>query len=347
MKLLVTGGCGFVGTNLVAEAMRRGDHVTIVDNLARSGSGDNLEWLRSQGPFDYHAEDTRNFSFIEQLVRDLRPDAVFHLAGQVAMTTSIADPRLDFETNVVGGHNVLESVRRHSPQSVVIYSSTNKVYGDLEWVSCDEAPLRYEAKQYPQGFDEQTPLDFRSPYGCSKGATDQYMLDYARMFGVRTIVFRHSSIFGDRQFSTFDQGWIGWFIKQEIDTKRGTLPEPFTISGNGKQVRDVLFSSDLVRCYYAAVEHADRAQGHAFNIGGGMANSLSLLELFEFLNGELDITLKYQTLPWRQSDQKVFVADNARATKCFGWVPEVRKEEGLRRMIRWCERPDAIPRPAR
>lgn len=347
MNLLITGGCGFVGTNLVTEAMRRGDDVTIVDNLTRAGSEDNLEWLRSQGSFDYHSEDIRNFPFIEGLVRELRPGAVFHLAGQVAMTTSVADPRLDFETNVIGGHNVLESVRRHSPDSVVIYSSTNKVYGDLEWVSYDEAPLRYEAKQYPHGFDEKTRLDFQSPYGCSKGATDQYMLDYARMFGLRTVVFRHSSIFGDRQFSTYDQGWIGWFIKQAIDTKHGTLHEPFTISGDGKQVRDVLFASDLVRCYYSAVEHADRAWGNAFNIGGGMENSLSLLELFEFLNGELGVTLKYRKLPWRQSDQKVFVADIAKAKRCFGWVPLVGKEEGLRRMVRWCERPDAMVRPAR
>lgn len=341
MKLLITGGCGFLGSNLVVEAMRRGDQVTIVDNLARAGSRDNLEWLRSQGSFDYHSEDTRNFSFVEGLVRDLQADAIFHLAGQVAMTTSLADPRLDFETNVVGGHNVLESVRRHSRQSVIVYSSTNKVYGDLDWVSYDEAPLRYEAKQFPKGFNEQTPLDFRSPYGCSKGATDQYMLDYARMFGLKTIVFRHSSIFGDRQFSTSDQGWIGWFIRQGLDAKQETLSEPFTISGDGKQVRDVLFASDLVRCYYLAVEHAERARGNAFNIGGGMENSLSLLELFKFLNGELGVTLKYQALPWRQSDQKVFVADISKARESFGWFPQVAKEEGLRRMIRWCERPDA------
>jgi CDP-paratose 2-epimerase len=251
------------------------------------------------------------------------------------MTTSMENPRFDFETNVVGGHNLLESVRRWAPEAVVLYSSTNKVYGDLEQLAFRETETRYVAQGHEQGFTEELPLDFRSPYGCSKGAVDQYMLDYARSFGLRTIVFRHSSIFGGRQFSTYDQGWVGWFVRQALETVREPRREPFTISGNGKQVRDVLFAPDLVRCYFGAVERADQAKGQAFNIGGGPENSYSLLELFRFLEGELNVKLRWRELPWRHSDQKVFIACNAKATKAFGWAPELRKEDCVRRMIDW------------
>ncbi|OFZ82709.1 MAG: CDP-paratose 2-epimerase [Bdellovibrionales bacterium RIFOXYD1_FULL_53_11] len=334
-RFLITGGCGFLGTNLAQEALGRGGEVCIIDNLSRRGGTENLEWLRKSGNFEFHRHDTKDLPFIENTVRAFGPDVIFHLAGQVAMTTSIADPRLDFETNVVGGHNILEAVRRHSPGTVVFYSSTNKVYGDLDRCKYEERGLRYVAPGFEHGFDETVPLDFRSPYGCSKGAMDQYMLDYARVFGLKTIVFRHSSIFGGRQFSTYDQGWIGWFVMQALGAKRGTLAEPFTISGDGKQVRDVLFASDLVGCYFEALANADKAAGNAFNIGGGMENSLSLLELFEFLQQELDIKLEYTKLPWRKSDQKVFVADIRKAGRIFGWKPRVACKDGLRRMITW------------
>lgn len=335
MKFLITGGCGFLGANLTAEALRRNETVCVVDNLSRVGTEANVEWLRRQGDFDFQKLDTRDFQTIESLIRRFRPDVVFHLAGQVAMTTSIADPRLDFEINVCGGHNVLESVRRHAPEATVLYSSTNKVYGDLEYVRYEEAGKRYVASEHPNGFDELTRLDFRSPYGVSKGAIDQYMLDYARMFGVKTVVFRHSSIFGGRQFSTFDQGWIGWFVQKALETREGKLREDFTISGSGKQVRDVLFASDLVELYFQAVKHSADIRGEVFNIGGGMVNSLSLLELFDALNQELGIELKYRQLPWRQSDQKVFVADIRKIQRAIGWAPKVGKIDGLRRMIEW------------
>src|SRR6185369_1498545 len=246
MKLLITGGCGFLGSNLAAHAINRGDELVVFDSLYRAGSLENLAWLKTQGTFRFVHGDIRNQNDITRLVQDFKPDAVFHLAGQVAMTTSIANPRMDFEVNVMGSHNLLEAIRLFSPETAVLYSSTNKVYGDLEQYGYAETPTRYVCSDRPAGFDEATPLEFHSPYGCSKGAADQYMLDYARIFGLKTVVFRHSSMYGGRQFATYDQGWVGWFCQQAVATRNGTLTTPFTISGNGKQVRDVLHAEDMV-----------------------------------------------------------------------------------------------------
>jgi CDP-paratose 2-epimerase len=251
------------------------------------------------------------------------------------MTTSLDNPRLDFEVNVMGGNNVLEVVRKYSPDTIVTYSSTNKVYGDLEWVDYQETDTRYNAIGFENGFDENISLDFQSPYGCSKGATDQYMLDYAKMFDLKTVVFTHSSIFGGRQFATADQGWIGWFVKQAIDIKTGVLKVPFTISGSGKQVCDVLFGDDLTNCYFSAINQIDKTRGQAFNVGGGMSNSLSLLELFTTLEQELNIEIKHTKLPWRRSDQKVYVADIEKAKLTFGWQPLIDSRKGVEKMIEW------------
>jgi CDP-paratose 2-epimerase len=341
MKLLISGGCGFLGSNIAADAMKRGDSVTLLDNLSRKGTDRNLAWLKTQGDFEFHQADTRDPAKVEAVVRDLKPEALFHLAGQVAMTTSIENPRLDFETNALGTLNVLEALRKHSPGTFLIYSSTNKVYGDLEQFQAVEQGTRYSVASHPHGFDEAVTLSFQSPYGCSKGAADQYILDYARIFGLKTAVFRHSSIFGSRQFSTFDQGWIGWFVERALAVRDKKGETPFTISGNGKQVRDVLFSEDLVACYFGALEHRDACRGQAYNIGGGMANSLSLLELFAWLERELSIKLAYRELPWRVSDQKVFVADIRKAAHDFKWSPRVSKEEGLKRMIAWVGNPES------
>lgn len=335
MRYLITGGCGFLGSNLASEVLKKGEELFVFDNLSRAGSAQNLEWLKTLGQFTYFHGDIRVNNDIERVIQEIKPDVVFHLAGQVAMTTSLENPRRDFEINVVGSLNLLESLRKHAPETTVIYSSTNKVYGDLENYEYTEAATRYEAKGQPFGFDEQVALDFRSPYGCSKGAADQYMLDYARNFGIKAIVFRHSSIFGGRQFSTYDQGWVGWFVSQALLAQEGRLEKPFTISGDGKQVRDVLFASDLINCYFMAAKAVDRCVGNAFNIGGGMPNSLSLLELFTMLEQELDVKLTYQQLPWRSNDQKVFVADIRRASREFQWQPQVDKLTGLQRMIRW------------
>lgn len=337
MRYMITGGCGFLGCNLACEAIRLGDAVTVVDNLSRVGATENLAWLRSAGDYRFVHVDVRCAEDVSRVIAEVRPERIFHLAGQVAMTTSLESPRHDFEVNVGGGLNVLEAVRRHAAEATVIYSSTNKVYGDLESLRFEEQPTRYAAVDYPRGFDESLPLEFCSPYGCSKGSVDQYMLDYARMFGLNTIVFRHSSVFGVRQFSTVDQGWVGWFVKQALRTREQPEAEPFTIAGNGKQVRDVLFVDDLVRCYFAAADGIETARGKPFNIGGGMDNSLSLLELFALLEQELGVKLRFRCLPWRQSDQKVFVADTARAESTFGWRPGIGAPDGIRKMIEWME----------
>lgn len=335
MKLLITGGCGFLGSNLAAHAIEHGHEVAVFDNLYREGSRENLVWLNGKGKFAFVHGDIRNQNDITRTVRDFAPEAVFHLAGQVAMTTSIANPRMDFEINVMGSHNLLEAVRLHAPDAAVVYSSTNKVYGDLEQYQYRETDTRYECLDKPNGFDEATPLDFHSPYGCSKGAADQYMLDYSRIFGLKTVVFRHSSMYGGRQFATYDQGWIGWFCQQALASKRGELKEPFTISGNGKQVRDVLHAEDMITLYFSAVERVEAARGKVFNVGGGMSNSLSLLELFSILEDAAGVELVYNKLPPRESDQRLFVADIGKAAALLGWQPRVDKVTGIRRMLEW------------
>lgn len=207
----------------------------------------------------------------------------------------------------------------------------------MEYLTYEETKTRYVCRDYPNGFDERLPLDFHSSYGCSKGAVDQYMLDYARMFGLKTVVFRHSSMYGDRQFTTYDQGWIGWFCEKAIEIKKGISKEPFTISGNGKQVRDVLHASDVVRLYFKTLENIDKARGQAFNIGGGIENSLSLLELFNLLENELNIKMNYAKLHWRKSDQKVFMANIKKAEKLISWQPKVDKLTGIKKMLKWIQ----------
>lgn len=341
MKILITGGLGFLGSNLASYCLENSIETIVLDNFSRLGSESNLEWLNSKAQkkqLKVFRGDVRNQADVEEIVSSEKPDAIFHVAGQVAMTTSIARPRLDFETNVLGSYNVLEAIRKFSPKTTVIYSSTNKVYGDLEEFNYGVTDSRYTLSDFPNGLDENTRLDFRTPYGCSKGAADQYMRDYARCFDLKTIVFRHSSIFGGRQFSTFDQGWIGWFVDRAIKTKNKELEEPFTISGSGKQVRDVLFSQDLIQCYFGALEKSEELAGEVFNIGGGFDNSLSILELFSTLEKELDVNLEYKKLAVRKSDQKVFIADISKAEKLFKWKPKVDKLSGLKEMISWVKK---------
>lgn len=332
MKYLITGGAGFIGSNLAAEVIKRNEELFVFDNLFRFGSSQNLEWLKGQGDFQYYPYDIRNNNDVETVIKDVKPDYIFHLAGQVAMTTSIANPRLDFEVNTVGTYNLLEAVRKYSPQSVVMYSSTNKVYGDFESLTFEETATRYICMEYPNGFPETISLDFHSPYGCSKGAADQYLLDYHRIFGLKTIVFRHSSMYGSNQHATFDQGWVSWFCQKALEIKKGILKEPFTISGTGKQVRDVLHSSDVVNLYFTAKD-VEKAYGQAFNIGGGIENSLSLLELFALLEEMLGIKMLYKQLPWRESDQKIFVADNRKIVEFGGWTPYVIFNNGVEKLF--------------
>ncbi len=343
MKILVTGGCGFLGSNIAAFYLDQGAEVFIIDALLRVGSEENKQWLKQKAAKDQLviAEfDVASKDDVDHFFRTYgRFDRIAHLAGQVAMTTSMADPHRDFLTNVVGTFNILEATRHFSPEATLIYSSTNKVYGELNNIAYGETDTRFIALDFPNGFDESYPLDFSSPYGCSKGAADQYVRDWHRNFGLKTIVFRHSSIFGGRQFSTFDQGWVGWFIAQALNQAKcihdGQVVEPFTIAGSGKQVRDVLHSEDLIRLYDQAFAKGETIQGEIFNIGGGMANSLSLLEMFGILEEMLDIRLSYKSLAWRHSDQKVFVANLTKADTLIQWTPKLCKVDGIKKQLAW------------
>ncbi|CAG8998574.1 MAG: CDP-paratose 2-epimerase [Candidatus Celerinatantimonas neptuna] len=335
MKYLITGGCGFLGSNIASRLLIKGEDVVVFDSLYRLGSHQNLEWLKTIGDFQFIHADIRNVNDVERTIKSIKPDVIYHLAGQVAMTTSIADPRMDFEINAMGSFNLLNAVRQFSPDSTIVYSSTNKVYGDLEQFTYEETESRYQCIEKPDGFDESVNLDFHSPYGTSKGSADQYMLDFHRIYGLKTVVFRHSSMFGGRQFATYDQGWVGWFVQKAIDIKKGRNKESFTISGNGKQVRDLLYASDCVDLYLMASKKIEKTKGQVFNIGGGINNSSSLLELFSFLEQELDINMIYRKLPPRECDQRVFVADCSKARTVIGWSSKVDKIQGIKNMIEW------------
>jgi CDP-paratose 2-epimerase len=332
---LITGGCGFLGSNIASALLAKGCRVVLLDNLSRVGSAENLNWLRTLGRPEFIHGSSLEVQTLRDTVAAARPDAIFHLAGQVAMTTSLKDPVGDFRTNVEGTINLLETVRHHAPEAAFIFSSSNKVYGALDGVRLVESSTRYEAPEHPAGINESQSLDFRTPYGCSKGAADQYVLEYARTYGLNTAVFRHSTIYGGRQRSTFDQGWVGWFCMQALAQKANPASEPFTISGNGKQVRDLLYVSDAVSCYLAASERINCIKGHAFNIGGGSNNSCSLLELFDVLRDILGVSLNYRCLDWRHEDQRFFVADNSKIESMLGWLPVVSKNDGVEKTLRW------------
>ena len=337
MSWMITGGCGFIGCNLADTLLARGEEVVVFDNLSRVGATSNLAWLRANhgDGWRFVEGDTRNSEQVAQIVRETQPAVIAQLAGQVAMTTSIANPRLDFETNTGGTFNVLEAVRLHAPDTLVIFSSTNKVYGSLEQLTYLETPTRYTLPAHPHGLDESLPLEGHSPYGCSKLAADQYVHDYHRIFGLATVVFRHSSMYGGRQFATYDQGWIGWFCQQAL-AMRDRAAAACTISGNGKQVRDVLHARDLTAAYLSAAQHRETVAGRIYNIGGGMDNSLSLLELFTLLESFTGDAMRFTPIDWRAGDQKVFVADTRKAHADFGWHPKVSTADGIRRMLDWC-----------
>tara|TARA_B100000886_G_scaffold331720_1_gene283549 strand:- start:81 stop:1133 length:1053 start_codon:yes stop_codon:yes gene_type:complete len=344
MKILITGGCGFLGSNLSASFLKKNYKVFILDSLVRAGSDINLSWLRNctnDKNLNFFQIDIKNRKNLEEIFKVQGPfDYICHVAGQVAMTTSLEDPRTDLETNLLGTFNILEAMRKYSPNSLLAYSSTNKVYGDLDWLIYKEMSTRFTVEEYPEGFSEDLPLDFSTPYGCSKGAADQYVRDWARIYGLKTVVFRHSSIYGGRQYASKDQGWIGWFCKKAIEQKKQKKSNqkisPFTISGSGKQVRDVLHANDLVDLYEKAFFVKEKLNGEIFNIGGGISNSLSLLELFNLLSELLDLDqLTYNTKPRRQSDQDFFVASLKKAKNKLGWEPKISYKKGIKDMISW------------
>jgi CDP-paratose 2-epimerase len=329
MRVLVTGGAGFIGTNACLHFARQGWQIGILDNLSRRGTSENLAWLQQQVPIELTQADVRNSAEVDSTIARFKPDLVIHLAGQVAVTTSVVNPRDDFEINALGTFNVLDAVRRITPEAFFINASTNKVYGKLEHLGVVERNNRYEYADHVFGVDEKEPLDFHSPYGCSKGVADQYTIDYARIYGLKTVTFRQSCIYGQRQLGIEDQGWVAWFAIA------GALNKPLTIYGNGKQIRDVLDVRDLVRAYEAAYQNRDKVSGKAYNIGGGPEQTLSLLELLHHIGQREGRPISPVFSDWRPGDQPVFVCDVRRAKRDFGWEPTIRVEQGVGDLIEW------------
>jgi len=330
-SILITGGAGFIGVNAARHFQERGWDVTIVDNLSRRGAEENLDWLRRHRQTRFEHIDLRDFCAVARIVQDLKPSGVLHLAAQVAVTTSVVDPREDFETNALGTFNLLEAVRTKSAETFLINASTNKVYGKMDDVGVVERNGRYEYKDASSGVGEDRPLDFHSPYGCSKGAADQYTIDYARIYGIRSVTFRQSCIYGPRQFGTEDQGWVAWFTIAAI------LGKKITVYGDGKQTRDVLHVQDLARAYEAAFENREAIAGQAFNIGGGPSNIMSLLELIGYLEEELDIHVPLQWGDLRSGDPPVFVCNLEKAKRLLDWEPKISVRDGVGQLIRWVQ----------
>lgn len=332
MKILITGGAGFIGCNLAAHFIRAGHQVTVFDNLSRRGSESNLAWLREtfKDKFTVVRGEIREAEAIAQAAKG--QEAIFHLAAQVAVTTSVNNPREDFEINALGTFNVLEAARLAGTNPIFIYTSTNKVYGGMEEVGVRETESRYEFERLTQGVPESYPLDFHSPYGCSKGTGDQYTRDYHRIYGLPTIVFRQSCIYGIRQFGVEDQGWLAHFAIS------ATLGREIMIYGDGKQVRDVLFIDDLVRAFEMAMASIKRTAGQVYNIGGGPKNQLSVWrETGPILEKLAEEPLKVNYGDWRPGDQRIYVSDISKAKTDFGWEPRISPEQGLATLWSWVQ----------
>lgn len=336
---LVTGGAGFIGTNLVDKLLSDGYSVTILDNLSRPGVENNLKWLRNKYNHNLKVEiaDIRNEFIVQQLVNSAT--VVFHFAAQVAVTTSVKNPVDDFDINAKGTLNVLEAIRLAKNPPALIFTSTNKVYGGLEDINIHLKDSRYEPSDpaYADfGISEDRKLDFHSPYGCSKGTADSYIIDYVRTYGIKAVIFRMSCIYGHHQCGTEDQGWVAHFL---ISALKGN---PITIYGDGLQVRDILFVEDLVRAFDIAHKNIDKLTGQAFNIGGGVENSISLKELIkdiENIHGE-KISLDFGD--WRPGDQKYYVSDIRKFKEMTGWYPEVSAKEGVQKLYNWLKETQPI-----
>ena len=328
---LITGGAGFIGSNYADRCLARGEKLIIFDNLSRRGADLNLEWLRSRhgrDSFELVVGDVRNPAEIDKTAANA--DRIIHLAAQVAVTTSVTDPVNDFSINAQGTFNTLEAARKSGRNPVFIYSSTNKVYGGMDDVKVVEAATRYDYADLPNGASEDQPLDFHSPYGCSKGCGDQYVRDYHRIYGLPTTVFRQSCIYGLRQFGIEDQGWVAWFVIAAI------TGHPITIYGDGKQVRDILFVEDLLDAYDAAIANPEKAAGQIFNVGGGRKNTISIwLEFKPILEKLLGTEIPVSRSDWRPGDQPVYISDIRKANSILGWEPKVSAESGIEKLFHW------------
>lgn len=332
MKYIITGGAGFIGSNYAHYLLKQGHKVVILDNLSRLGSEKNLNWLREvHGNIEFIKGDVRNSDeVINALEQNLDTEVFVHMAAQVAVTTSVANPRLDFDINAMGTLNVLEAIRQLKMDPIFIYTSTNKVYGEMGSQGVILKDKRYSYIDLPQGVSEEMPLDFHSPYGCSKGSADQYVRDYSRIYGLRSVVFRQSCIYGPRQFGVEDQGWVAWFvIAAEMNL-------PIIIYGDGYQVRDLLYIDDLIQAYEHAIMKINIAQGNIYNIGGGSANTLSVWEEFEpILSRLIGHSANVRYMDWRPGDQRIYISNISKAKKELNWVPAISVNEGIARLHKW------------
>lgn len=336
--VLVTGGSGFIGSNYVARLLKRGEQVIVFDNLSRRGADRNLEWLHQnfgKDAFQMIQADIRDAAAIREAARGA--DVIAHFAAQVAVTTSVVEPREDFEINALGTFNVLEAARASGRCSAFIYTSTNKVYGGMEDVTVLEEEQRYRYADFPMGISETQPLDFHSPYGCSKGSGDQYVRDYHRIYDLPTVVMRQSCIYGTRQFGVEDQGWVAWFVIAAL------MGKPITIYGDGKQVRDVLFVEDLLNAYDLAIDNISRTAGQVYNLGGGPNKTMSVWwEFAPMLEKHLGHPLSISWGDWRPGDQRIYVSDIRKAERELGWVPKVTPAEGVAHLFDWVQQNRAI-----
>lgn len=327
--ILITGGCGFIGSNACEHFLKKNYKVIAFDDLSRAGAKENSKWLQIlKGDFIFIKGDVRNYNLLLEIFSKYKPDYVLHLAAQVAMTTSVENPRYDFEVNALGTFNVLEATRKITPTSPFLYTSTNKVYGETKDIPVIEKKKRYEYKD-TKGISENQILDFHGPYGVSKGTGDQYTVDYARIFNLNTIVFRQSAIYGPHQFGIEDQGWLAWFCNALI------FNHPVVIYGDGKQVRDVLYIEDVLGAYEKAFENISKTKGQVYNIGGGANFSLSIWELFEILENYTGKKFNYSFSSWRPGDQKVYISDISKAKRDFNWEPKTSSEEGVKKLYDW------------
>lgn len=337
-RILVTGGAGFIGSNLVNRLLIEGHEVIVYDNLSRSGCQQNLQWLRQSHGDDAFCLVQGNLTDAELLQRAATGvQRIYHLAGQVAVTTSVNNPRQDFEANAVGTFNLLEAARLAADDPIVLYASTNKVYGGMEEIRIAESETRYYYADFPFGIPETQPLDFHSPYGCSKGTGDQYTRDYARIYGLRTAVVRQSCIYGYRQFGIEDQGWLAWFMIAALKKR------PISIYGNGKQVRDALFIDDLLDAYEAIVQNIDHAAGKIYNIGGGPENTISVwCEFGPLLEAYLGESVPVRKADWRPGDQPVYISDIRKAKTELDWQPRTSIHQGTQQLFCWIKANQAL-----
>jgi CDP-paratose 2-epimerase len=329
---LITGGAGFVGTNLAEHLLERGEQVRILDSLARSGSECNIEWLlnRSGNRPQFVRADVRDQAALAGAMAGV--DHVVHLAAQVAVTSSLLEPRADFEANALGTLNVLEAARACARPPSITFTSTNKVYGALSDVALRVQGRRYlpeDERIRERGVSEQRPLDFHSPYGCSKGAADQYVLDYSRSFGLRTVVLRMSCIYGPHQHGNEDQGWVAHFARSALADR------DITVYGDGMQVRDLLFVEDLIEALVRARDCIEALSGNAFNIGGGVDNAASVIEVLEQIEQLTGCRLRVEFDAWRLGDQRYYVSDIGRFSSATGWRPRTGPQQGVAALCEW------------